>query len=232
LILRGKAENVLDPLWRGEKLWQPAWSVVFCNYSGVAQESCSTLSSPSSLCCSDIFMKQGKLLFIGDSLLVDFNWQQRITHFEVINLSVAGETAQGLLARLPVVQKQVENPHIIVVMTGTNNLYLKDYNYLETLREIVVQLSQYYPTAEVILNSLLPIQLPGFSVNEVMLINKKIEALSLQSGCCYLDMFSKLKGKPGLFFFRAGSIHITEAGYNLWAKSILEFIAFLLEDDE
>jgi lysophospholipase L1-like esterase len=176
-------------------------------------------------------MSQGKLLFLGDSLLADFDWQHRITHFEVINLSVFGETAQGLLARLPVVQKQVKNPNIIVVMTGTNNLFFKDYNYIETLREIVVRLSQYYPTAEVILNSLLPLQLPWLNLKEMMRINHEIEALSLQTGCCFLDMFTKLKGKPGLFFFKAGNIHVTEVGYNLWAKSILEFMAFLFEDD-
>ena len=65
-------------------------------------------------------MKQGRLLFLGDSLLADFNWQERITHFEVLNLSVFGETAQGLLNRLPSIQEQVIDPHIILIMTGTN----------------------------------------------------------------------------------------------------------------
>jgi lysophospholipase L1-like esterase len=175
-------------------------------------------------------MTQGKLLFLGDSLLADFNWQQRITHFKVINQGVFGETAQALLARLPTIREQVEQPDIIIIMTGANNLLLEDYTYIEAIREIVVQLSQYYPTAEVILNSLLPLQVSWLNIEEMKRINRELEALSLQAGCCFLDMFSKFSGKAGLF--QPDGIHVTELGYNLWAKSILEFIAFLLEDDE
>ena len=169
------------------------------------------------------------MLFLGDSLLADFNWQERITHFEVINLSVFGETAQGLLNRLPSVQKQVLAPHIILIMTGTNNLLMEDYNYINTIRQIVVSLSSLYPTAEIIINSLIPLQIPWLNKEEMKRINSEMEALSLQSGCCFLDIFSKFNTRSGLF--QADGVHCTEAGYNLWARSILEYIAFLLEDD-
>jgi lysophospholipase L1-like esterase len=174
-------------------------------------------------------MKQGRLLFLGDSLLADFNWQERITHFEVLNLSVFGETAQGLLNRLPSIQEQVIDPHIILIMTGTNNLLMEDYNYTETLRQIVVQLSHTYPAAEVIINSLIPLQISWLDKEEMKRINGEMEELSLKSGCCFLDVFTKFDARTGLF--QADGIHFTEAGYNLWARSILEYIAFLLEDD-
>lgn len=174
-------------------------------------------------------MKQGRLLFLGDSLLADFNWQERITHFEVLNSSIPGETAQGLLNRLPKVQEQVVDPHIILIMTGTNNLLMEDYNYIEVIRQIVVYLSHCYPTAEIIINSLLPLQIPWLNKEEMKRINGDIAALSLQSGCCFLDMFSKFNSRNGVF--QADGVHCTEAGYNLWARSILEYIAFLLEDD-
>ncbi|MBU0665200.1 MAG: hypothetical protein KJ990_11735 [Proteobacteria bacterium] len=174
-------------------------------------------------------MKQGRLLFLGDSLLADFNWQERITHFEVLNLSVFGETAQGLLNRLPSIQEQVIDPHIILIMTGTNNLLMEDYNFTDTIRQIVVSLSHCYPTAEVIINSLIPLQIPWLDRDEMKRINSAMEALSLQSGCCFLNMYEKFSIGTGLF--QADGIHFTEKGYNLWARSILEYIAFLLEDD-
>ncbi|MFH2123193.1 MAG: GDSL-type esterase/lipase family protein [Pseudomonadota bacterium] len=174
-------------------------------------------------------MKQGRLLFLGDSLLADFNWQDRITHFEVLNLSVFGETPHGLLNRLPSIQEQVIEPHIILIMTGTNSLLMEDYNFTETMRQIVVSLSHYYPSAEVIINSLIPLQIPWLDKNEMKRINSAMEALSLQSGCCFLDMYAKFSTGTGLF--QADGIHFTEKGYNLWARSILEYIAFLLEDD-
>lgn len=174
-------------------------------------------------------MKQGRLLFLGDSLLANFNWQKRITHFEVLNLSIVGETAQGLLDRLPSLPEQVFDPHIILIITGTNNLLMEDYNYAKTLRQIVLFLSHTYPAAEVIINSLIPLQIPWLKKEEMKRINSEMEVLSLQSGCCFLDVFSKFNTKSGLF--QADGIHLTETGYNLWARSILEHIAFLLEND-
>jgi len=174
-------------------------------------------------------MKQGTLLFLGDSLLADFNWQERITHFRVINLSIPGETAQGLLDRLPSVQEQVVDPQIILIMTGTNNLLMEDYNFTGTMQQIVVSLSRSYPSADVIINSLVPIQIPWLSKKEIKRANSALEALSLRSGCCFLDIYTKFSTKEK--FFQADGIHLTEAGYNIWARSILEYIAFLLEDD-
>jgi lysophospholipase L1-like esterase len=167
-------------------------------------------------------MKQGRLLFLGDSLLANFNWQKRITHFEVLNLSIVGETAQGLLDRLPSLPEQVFDPHIILIITGTNNLLMEDYNYAKTLRQIVIFLSHTYPAAEVIINSLIPLQIPWLKKEEMKRINREMEVLSF-------DVFSKFNSKSGLF--QADGIHLTETGYNLWARSILEHIAFLLEDD-
>lgn len=169
------------------------------------------------------------MLFLGDSHPANFNWQERITHFEVLNLSIFGETAQGLLKRLPSLPEQVCDPHIILIITGTNNLLKEDYNYAETLRQIVVHLSHTYPAAEIIINSLIPLQIPGLNKEEMKRINSEMEALSLQSGCCFLDIFSKFDTRSELF--QADGIHFTETGYNLWARSILEYIAFLLEDD-
>lgn len=174
-------------------------------------------------------MKQGTLLFLGDSLLADFNWQERITHFKVINLSIPGETAQGLLDRLPSIQEEVTDPHIILIMTGTNNLLMEDYNFIQTIRQIVVYLSRCYPAADVIINSLAPLKISWLDKEEIKQLNSSMEALSLKSGCCFLDIYSKFSSRNKLF--QADGIHFTETGYNLWAKSILEYIAFLLEDD-
>ncbi|MBW6521252.1 MAG: hypothetical protein K0A99_09635 [Desulfoarculaceae bacterium] len=174
-------------------------------------------------------MKQGNLLFLGDSLLADFNWQERIPHFTVNNLSIPGETAQGLLNRLPSIQEQDIDPHIILIMTGTNNLLMEDYNFSRTIQQIVVFLSRCFPAADVIINSLVPLQIPWLNRAEIKRINSAMEALSLTSGCCFLDMYTKFSTRNGLF--QADGIHFTTTGYNLWARSILEYIAFLLEDD-
>ncbi|MBU1140188.1 MAG: hypothetical protein KKA76_14510, partial [Proteobacteria bacterium] len=103
------------------------------------------------------------------------------------------------------------------------------YNYLESLRQIIIRLTSHYPTTEVITNSLLPFQLPWLSLEALEQINKQIETLTLQTGSCYLDMYSKFK--PNSDFFQRDGVHLTAKAYDLWSKSILEFVSFLVEDD-
>lgn len=174
-------------------------------------------------------MTQETFLFLGDSLIADFNWQERMHHFEILNYGLPGETAQGLLNRIPSITRKVDNPGLILLMIGTNNLIIEDYSFLDTLQKIIVKLTTRYPTTEVITNSLLPCQLPWLNMETLERLNKKIEPMTQLTGSCYLDMFSKLK--PNSDYFQGDGVHLTPRAYDLWSKCILEFVSFLIEDD-
>ncbi len=173
-------------------------------------------------------MTQSNFLFLGDSLIADFDWQARMHHFKIMNYGMPGETVQGLRNRLASITAEIDPPELILVMTGTNNLIIEDYGFLESLRQINIQLTSIYPTAEVITNSLLPCQLPWIETEVLKRVNQAIEAMTQQTGSCFLDMFTKLKPNPE--FFQEDGIHLTPKAYDLWSKSILEFVAFLIED--
>ena len=175
-------------------------------------------------------MAQSNLLFLGDSLIADFDWQARMHHFEVLNRGVPGETVQGLRNRIPIITKDLASPDLILVMIGTNNLIIEDFSFMGSLRQIIIKLTSQYPTAEVIINSLLPCQLPWVSMETLQRINAATEAMTRQTGSCYLDMFSKFKPNPD--FFQSDGIHLTDKAYDLWSKSILEFVSFLIEDEQ
>ncbi len=42
-------------------------------------------------------MNKEKFVFIGNSLVADFDWQARMPFFDVTNLGIPGETTQDLL---------------------------------------------------------------------------------------------------------------------------------------
>ncbi len=174
-------------------------------------------------------MKQGTFLFLGDSLIADYDWQERMPHFTIINRGVPGETTQGLLTRIPAITQSIKDPEMILLMIGTNNLIIEDYSFLEPLRQIIVALTSQYPTTEVITNSLLPIQLPWLNMDALQQINAKIEPMTQQTGSCYLDMFTRFKPTPE--FFQGDGVHLQRKAYELWSKSILEFVSFLIEGD-
>lgn len=173
-------------------------------------------------------MTQSNFLFLGDSLIADFDWQARMHHFKVLNYGMPGETVQGLQNRILSITEDVTAPELILVMIGTNNLIIEDYSFLAPLHQITIELTSRYPAAEVITNSLLPCQLPWVSLDTIQQINRSIEAMTQQTGSCYLDMFSKFQ--PNSDFFQNDGIHLTSKAYDLWSKSILEFVAFLIED--
>jgi lysophospholipase L1-like esterase len=173
-------------------------------------------------------MTQSNFLFLGDSLIADFDWQARMHHFQIMNYGIPGETVQGLRNRIASISSEIEPPELILVMIGTNNLIIEDYSFLESLRQITIQLTSLYPTAEVIINSLLPCQLPWVKMEVLQRVNQAVEAMTQQTGSCYLDMFGKFKPTPE--FFQEDGIHLTPKSYDLWSKCILEFVSFLIED--
>lgn len=175
-------------------------------------------------------MTQSNFLFLGDSLIADFDWQTRMRHFEILNHGVPGETVQGLRNRLPALTKTLASPDLILIMIGTNNLIIEDFSFMESLRQVILTLTTNYPTAEVITNSLFPCQLPWVPPKTIQRINTAIETLTKQTGSCYLKMFDKFE--PSQEFFLDDGIHLTEKAYDIWAKSILEYVSFLIEDDQ
>lgn len=173
---------------------------------------------------------QPTFLFVGDSLVADFDWQQRMPLFDIINYGIPGETVEGLLDRMPALQKKVEAPQVILLMIGANNLWANDFSFLGNLMEIIVSLTNDFAASEIIVNSLLPFKLPGVAQDAIVELNTHIETMTKQTGSCYLDMYAKFSN-TAIDVFQEDGVHLTNPAYNIWARSILEYVAFLLEED-
>jgi lysophospholipase L1-like esterase len=149
--------------------------------------------------------------------------------FKVYNYGIPGEKIQELLNRLPEIEKAVQSPDVILIMSGINNVIAQDYVFIDILRRIVIRLSNTYPNAELILNSLPHINISFLVDDAVRHLNTDIAKVSRESGCCYLDNFVKYSDK-GLDIFLEDGIHIKKETYESWARSFLEYVAFLVEE--
>jgi lysophospholipase L1-like esterase len=175
-------------------------------------------------------MIKGTFLFIGDSFIAGYDWQARMPAFKVYSFGVADEKIQDLLLRLPSIEQAVESPDIILIMSGISNVLAEDYVFIDVLRKIVIRLSNTYPNAEIIVNSLPQIQVPLLVKDAIRHLNTNMQALSQDSGCCFLDNFTKYSARRHDIFLMDG-IHLTDEAYSLWIRAFLEYVAFLLEDD-
>lgn len=177
-----------------------------------------------------LIMTQGTFLFIGDEFISNFDWQKRMPNFTVHSMGVADEQVKELLERLPTIEEQYREPDIILIMTGINNVIKEDYTFVDQIRRIVIRLSNHYPDSEILVNSLPNIQISFLVDNAIHHLNSSLREMARQTGSCFLDNFEILATKNTNLFAKDG-IHLTSSSYNRWARSILEFVAFLLEDD-
>lgn len=170
------------------------------------------------------------ILFIGDSIIADFNWSGRFPNFTTQEIGIPGATVNNILELVPSLELDKE-PDIVMLMIGTNNLYQEDYNFIGELKTLVQQLHQKCPQAEVLLTNILPMKLDHLSPETIIMVNENINELAITTGCCLLDMHKQFSSCPTETIFLPDNIHLTEAAYELWSKNLLEHIAFLIEND-
>lgn len=170
------------------------------------------------------------MLLLGDSLIAGYNWQLRIPQFTIRNCGIPGATTAELLSTMPRLKAHHGPARLAMVMIGTNDLVLEQYGFIEDLRKIILFLTRNYPGCELLINSLLPIRLRHLGRETIPRLNSLIEAICRQTGSCYVDVYSRFieVNEP---LFQADGIHLKAEGYELWARTLLEHIAFLLEND-
>jgi lysophospholipase L1-like esterase len=173
---------------------------------------------------------QGTFLFLGDFFIANYDWQERMPFFQVYSFGVMDEKVNGLLTRLPEVESKVHTPDIILIMSGMNNVVEYDYTFVNQLRRIVIRLTNRFPETEIIVNGLPLATIPVVVDNAIHHLNLNIKEMTGQTGSCYLNNFD-IMAEKGEAIFKQDGINLTSAAYDRWARSILEYVSFLFEDD-
>lgn len=170
------------------------------------------------------------VLLLGDSLVADYVWQERMPRYQVHNHGMPGEMTADLLTYLPDIKGQQSYADVIMVMIGTNDILVGNFKFIHALKKIIVQLNTLYPAAELLICSILPMQLPHLPDNTITSLNSHMEALTMQTGCCFLNIFDRFINLDKELFQYDG-VHLTDQAYEIWSRTLLEHIAFLIEDD-
>jgi len=171
-----------------------------------------------------------QVLLLGDSLVASHNWQSRLGSYRVANLAMPGVMTSDLFSSLDETKAEQPYADIIMLMVGTNDILTGNFEFIHTLRKICVWLCKNYPSAEILITSIFPMVLSHLPYNTISSLNCHIEALTMQTGCCYLDIHSRLQDSS-LPIFQEDGVHVTAETYEIWCRSLLEHIAFLIEDD-
>jgi lysophospholipase L1-like esterase len=168
-------------------------------------------------------MSAAKLLLAGDSYIDFFDWQKRFPEKTIAAFGVPGETVEGLLGRVPAIIKKVPNAERVLLMTGTNNIGMEDYNFLPAYGKIIDAIHDVNSQAMVTVNSLFPVQLPWLSPDAIPRLNVALRHFAEEREVQYLEGYNLLvdeKGSPRRECFLMDNVHLSAEGYAVWSEAV------------
>jgi lysophospholipase L1-like esterase len=157
------------------------------------------------------------ILFLGDSLIEYFDWEERLSAHRVKNLGISGETVEWLLERIPRIVKTHPRADMIFIMTGINNVAMDETGIIEPYREVLALLTDAYPAALIFIHSLLPTLLPFLRPETIISMNEALKRLAAETGTRFLDVHSAFVQDDLPRLLSPDGIHVSAAGYEVWS---------------
>jgi len=168
------------------------------------------------------------IIFLGDSQIEYANWNELLNRDDILNRGIAGDVTAGLIGRMNEITRH--NPSKVFIEIGTNDLgmgisiprIIKDYAQ-------VISILKEKTTAEIYINSVLPVQdLPyeGFQNTAINQLNREIKALCELENITFIDLsdiFSDELGNLRSDLTNDG-LHLTEKGYLLWLDVLKKYL--------
>ncbi len=167
------------------------------------------------------------ILFLGHSLVEFHDWQASFPAHRAVNLGVAGETVEGLRARLGGIIREHPRADLLFIVTGTNNVAMDDLDFMDTYRDIIGRLSSAYPEAGLYVHSIPPVMFGLIPLDYIREANRSIRKLAVETGAGYIDLYSLFTDGDGLVredCFVEDGVHLSAKGYALWTGLIGEIV--------
>ncbi len=159
-------------------------------------------------------------VLVGDSLSLWFPEENLPKTQLWLNQGISGDTTGGILKRLPAIA--AIRPDKIYIMAGINDLRkgLSDEEILNNHRQIIRRLHNQHPSAEIIVQSILPTRFAAIPNSRIRNLNLTIATIAQQEKATYLDIhnaFIDILGNLQRELTTDG-IHLSDRGYQVWQQ--------------
>jgi lysophospholipase L1-like esterase len=185
--------------------------------------------------------KQGDvaLIFLGDSITQGWNdnavWQKYYGSRKAMNAGIGGDQTQHVLWRLDNGNIDGISPKLAVIMIGTNNSGSNTSEDIAAgIKAIVAKLRTKLPHTKILLLGVFPRGDKPDNRQRQVNIGANALAKSVADGknVFYLDISDRFLEPDGTLSkdIMPDYLHLSEKGYDIWAKSIEPKVAELLGD--
>jgi lysophospholipase L1-like esterase len=186
--------------------------------------------------------QQPDVMFVGDSLMSFWrrpgnieSWKKQIDPLNAYNLGVPGDMTENILWRLSNGELYRVKPKVIVLLTGTNNLWRDTpEDITKGVVAITDLIAKATPNAKVLLLGVLPRAdreaRPDFP-DKIDKLNKSLSHLADGKRISYFYFGDKYLDQEGHLAkgFLADGLHPTAKGYQVWADQIRPVLDDLLK---
>jgi beta-glucosidase len=186
--------------------------------------------------------QDARLIFIGDSITHGWEgvpdiWNEFYAARSAINLGIGGDRTQHVLWRLENGNIEGLHPAVAVVMIGTNNSNGEDNTVAEIadgVRAIVARLCKELPETKILLLEIFPRgEQPNPQRGKILQVNQILRKLHDGERVHVLDIGHHFVGADGSIppAIMPDALHLSEAGYRMWAEAMEPDLKGLLEED-
>ena len=178
---------------------------------------------------------------LGDSISYNFAyqagsavWGTTLAPLATIDLGDAGDYTQNVLWRIGPGQELRDQPRVVVVEIGINNLVFGGQGPVETalgIEKVVSTIHQVSPNSKVLLLGVLPYGDPDSPFRaEIAMVNAMISKVADPSDTYFLNVDSYLTAPDGTIDanYQPGLIHPNAQGYAIIANVIIPRVDMLL----
>ncbi|CAN5169987.1 hypothetical protein BH09ACT1_BH09ACT1_26360 [soil metagenome] len=165
-------------------------------------------------------MTENTVVFLGDSLTKNGDWNDWFPDIEALNFGVGGDTSEDVLARIDsVIEAQ---PDEIVLLIGTNDLGLRRSveSLVRNTQSILVELRRALPGSRLLLQSVLP-RGREFA-DRIREANIHLRQFSATTHAQFLDLWPALALDDGELnpIYSDDRLHLNDAGYEAWLQEL------------
>jgi lysophospholipase L1-like esterase len=194
----------------------------------------------------------GKIVFLGNSLTEGgANWNEKFGTEKIVNRGISGDITEGILARLHEVTYY--KPNAVFLLIGINDIFAVDIPEVtpayvaNNIQLIAARIHQQSPTTLIFVQTILPVN-PDIYLQEkgwfpesrislkdrINSINTMISQLNKNEVYKVIDLHTAFSNDQGSMqaIYTTDGVHLSEAGYENWVRSLQEYIQPLLHTVE
>ena len=166
------------------------------------------------------------VVFLGDSLVFEGDWQEAFPDVAVVNLGVRGDTVTDLAARLDLLADPRVRVAKLFLLIGTNDarLRLPGHPLAGRYALLVNRLRQMLPDTGIHLMSLPPLTADRSEI--VLALNDAIRETAALHQLEHIDLYPRFAAEDGSLRgeYTVDGIHLNDAGYGVWMELVAPYV--------